>query len=69
MGAIRDLRKKIKYRSIYFLVKYLVLLSHWVPRKSWLSFCGSLGKLMGLLLKRYRQMASVHLTMAFGKEK
>ncbi len=69
MGAIRDFRKKIKYSLIYFLVKFLIAISNWMPRKVWLSFCGSLGKMMGMLLKRYRQLAIVHLTMVFGKEK
>ena len=47
----------------------MVTLSNRVSRKAWLSFCGGLGRLIGILLNRYRVMAELHLTMAFGKEK
>jgi Kdo2-lipid IVA lauroyltransferase/acyltransferase len=69
MGVVKNFRRKVKYSLIYFLVKFLVMISNWIPRKVWLSFCGGLGRVMGILLKRYRQMAIMHLTMVFGKEK
>jgi KDO2-lipid IV(A) lauroyltransferase len=69
MGAFKTLRRKVKYRLIYFLVKFLVTISNWIPRKTWLSFCGGLGRLMGTLLRQYQNMAITHLTMAFGNEK
>ena len=69
MGAFKDLRRKVKYRLIYFLVKFFVIVSNRIPRKAWLAFCGGMGRLIGRLLPRYRQMAILHLTMAFGKEK
>ncbi|HOX83549.1 MAG TPA: lysophospholipid acyltransferase family protein [Chryseolinea sp.] len=69
MGAVKKFRRKVKYSLIYFLVKFLVKISNWIPRKAWLSFCGGLGKFIGLLFNQYRQMAITHLTMAFGKEK
>ncbi|MEO7992422.1 MAG: hypothetical protein ABI663_22920, partial [Chryseolinea sp.] len=67
MGAVRNFRRKVKYSLIYFLVKFFVMISNWIPRQAWLSFCGGLGRLMGILLRRYHQMAITHLTMVFGK--
>jgi KDO2-lipid IV(A) lauroyltransferase len=69
MGALKTLRRKVKYRLIYFLVKFLVTISNCIPRQAWLSFCGGLGRLMGTLLRQYQNMAITHLTMAFGNEK
>lgn len=69
MGVVKNFRRKAKYGLIYFLVKFLVMISNWIPRQAWLAFCGGLGRFMGILLKRYRQMAITHLTMVFGKEK
>ncbi|NJN42423.1 MAG: lysophospholipid acyltransferase family protein [Flammeovirgaceae bacterium] len=66
---IKTIRRRIKYSLIYYLIRFMVFISNSIPRSAWLSFCGRLGWLAGILLKKYRHMAIDHLTIAFGNEK
>jgi Kdo2-lipid IVA lauroyltransferase/acyltransferase len=69
MPTLRKIRKRIKYRFIYFFVKFLIAISNWMPRTAWLTFCGSLGKLAYALAVKSKARTIKHLTLAFGKEK
>jgi Kdo2-lipid IVA lauroyltransferase/acyltransferase len=69
MASIRSIRKKVKYRLIYVLVKSLIQISNWMPRKTWLTFCGNLGKLAYALAVKSKERTIKHLTLAFGEEK
>lgn len=69
MPTFKSLKRKVKYRLIYFLVKFLIAISNWMPRTTWLTFCGWLGKIAGRFAVKSRALAVQHLTLAFGKEK
>jgi len=69
MKSFKYYKRKVKYRLLYFLVIFLVKISNWVPRKSWLSFCGQLGKIAGFFATKTRKLAVQNLTIAFGDEK
>jgi Kdo2-lipid IVA lauroyltransferase/acyltransferase len=69
MLALKSLRRKVKYRLIYFAVKFLISVSNWMPRSAWLTFCGGLGRIAGWFAVESRTLAVRHLTMAFGNEK
>ena len=47
----------------------MIAISNSVPRKSWLTFCGWLGRIAGIFTVQSRKLAVAHLTMAFGNEK
>jgi KDO2-lipid IV(A) lauroyltransferase len=69
MPTFKSLRRKVKYRLVYFLVKFLITISNLMPRSAWLAFCGGLGKIAGWFAVKSRTLAVRHLTMAFGEEK
>jgi len=69
MQTFKSLKRKVKYRLIYYLVKFLISISNWMPRSTWLAFCGWLGKIAGMFAVKSRELAVRHLTLAFGKEK
>src|SRR5690606_42144447 len=69
MPNFKAVRRKIKYRFLYFFVKSLILISNWMPRRVWLSFCGTLGKAAYTLAKKSKQQTLKHLTLAFKEEK
>jgi KDO2-lipid IV(A) lauroyltransferase len=69
MPTFKSLRRKVKYRLIYVLVKFLITISNWMPRSAWLAFCGGLGKIAGRFAVESRTRAVRHLTMAYGNEK
>jgi KDO2-lipid IV(A) lauroyltransferase len=65
----RPVKKKIKYSAIYYFVRCLIFISKLMPRQSWLSFCGFLGKLAYLFSGKSRRRSIAHLTLALGNEK
>lgn len=69
MGAVKNFRRKVKYRCIYYVVRFMVAIANRIPRQAWLSFCGGLARTIGHLLPHYRKLAEQHLTIAFGNEK
>lgn len=69
MAFFRPIRKKIKYTFIYMLVKFLISISNWMSRKTWLSFCGRLGGIAYALASKSKARTIKHLTMALGNEK
>jgi len=67
--AKRPIGKEIKYTALYWFVRFLIFVSNKMPRKWWLAFCGSLGKLAYAFLPRNRELAMVHLGMVYSREK
>jgi Kdo2-lipid IVA lauroyltransferase/acyltransferase len=69
MSSFRKVRKKIKYRLIYFFVKFLINVSNLMSRAAWLSFCGFLGKVAYVFAAKSRARTRRNLKLAFGNEK
>lgn len=69
MQPFKYYKRKVKYRLIYFLVVFLIKISNWLPRKTWLNFCGNLGKIAGIFATKTRKLAVQNLTIAYGNEK
>jgi KDO2-lipid IV(A) lauroyltransferase len=69
MSKFKAIRRTIKYRVIYLLVKFLITISNWMPRSLWLKFCGTLGNIAYLLAVKSKAQTIKHLTMAFRDEK
>lgn len=65
----RPLKKRIKYTSLYFFVRFLIYLSNLLPRTVWLTFCGWLGRIAYMVSPKPRERTIYHLGLAFGKEK
>jgi Kdo2-lipid IVA lauroyltransferase/acyltransferase len=65
----RPLRKEIKYTSLYYFIRFLIFTSNLIPRKIWLTFCGLLGKIAYTFSPKPRELAIIHLGLAFGREK
>ncbi len=65
----RPLKKRIKYTSLYFFVRFLIYLSNLLPRTVWLAFCGWLGRIAYMVSPKPRERTIYHLGLAFGKEK
>ena len=65
----RPLKKRIKYSSLYFFIRFLIFASNLLPRKAWLAFCGWLGKIAYGVSPKPRERVIYHLGLAFGKEK
>jgi Kdo2-lipid IVA lauroyltransferase/acyltransferase len=69
MSLSRRARKKIKYGFIFYFVMFLVTISNWMPRHSWLNVCGILGLVAYRLAKKSKAQTIKHLTFVFGNEK
>jgi len=65
----RPFKKRIKYTSLYFFIRFLIFASNLLPRKVWLAFCGWLGKIAYAVSPKPRDRVIYHLGLAFGKEK
>ncbi len=65
----KPLKKRIKYTSLYFFIRFLIFASNLLPRKMWLGLCGWLGKIAYAVSPKPRERAIYHLGLAFGKEK
>lgn len=65
----RPLKKRIKYTSLYFFVRFLIYLSNLLPRTVWLAFCGWLGRIAYMVSPKPRERTIYHLGLAYGKEK
>jgi len=68
MSAFKEFRRKIRYQLVYWLVKSLINISNFIPRKAWLRFCGRLGLIAYRFAHKTRELALRHLALAF-KEK
>ncbi len=65
----RPLKKRIKYTSLYFFIRFLIFASNALPRRVWLGFCGWLGKIAYAVSPKPRERVIYHLGLAFGNEK
>lgn len=65
----RPLRKRIKYSSLYWFIRFLIVASNVLPRSWWLAFCGWLGKIAYAVSPKPRERTIFHLGLAFSKEK
>jgi Kdo2-lipid IVA lauroyltransferase/acyltransferase len=65
----KPLKKRIKYTSLYFFVRFLIYLSNLLSRTVWLAFCGWLGRIAYMVSPKPRERTIYHLGLAFGKEK
>src|SRR4249920_2276454 len=64
----RPLRKEIKYTALYYFIRFLIFSSNIIPRKSWLRFCGLLGRIAYTVSPKPAKRMIRHLTIAFGNE-
>jgi len=64
----RPLKKRIKYSSLYFFIRFLIFFSNLLPRKVWLAFCGWLGGIAYAFSPKPRERTIRHLGLALGKE-
>lgn len=69
MKRWKKIRRKIRYTTIYLLVRFLIVISAVVPRNVWLAVFGFLGGLSFYLATRSRRIAIANLTLAYGHEK
>lgn len=65
MATLKKVRRKIQYTLAYWLVRFLIWLSLSISRKSWLSFCGSLGVIGYHFAGKTRALTFKHLRMAY----
>lgn len=66
---VKQLRRWVRYNTIYVAILVLIFLSNLVPRKAWLRIFGFLGGLAYHLASQSRALAFRHLTFAYGSEK
>ena len=64
----RPLRKRIKYTSIYWSLRFMIFISALMPRRWWLAFFGWMGKVSYRIATKTRDQVIVHLGMAYGHE-
>jgi len=64
----RPLRKEIKYTALYYFIRFLIFSSNIIPRKTWLRFCGLLGRIAYRFSPKPVERIIRHLTIAFGDE-
>lgn len=69
MKRWKKIRRKIRYTTIYVVIRFLISLSAIVPRKTWLTVFGFFGRLSFYLATRSRRITIANLTMAYGHEK
>jgi KDO2-lipid IV(A) lauroyltransferase len=69
MSKTKQLRRTIRYRIVYFFVKFLIFISNVIPRRTWLSVCGFLGRLAYVFAVQTRRLTLNHLSLAYGEEK
>lgn len=68
MSAFKEFRRNIRYQLVYWLVKTLINLSNFIPRRAWLKFCGGLGLIAYQFAAKTRVLTLKHLSLVF-KEK
>jgi KDO2-lipid IV(A) lauroyltransferase len=62
----RPLSKRLKYSSIYWLLRFLIFIANVFPRKAWLSFGGWLGVVAYRVLPKEREKVIRHLGLVYG---
>jgi KDO2-lipid IV(A) lauroyltransferase len=69
MSRFKEIRKSIKYSLLIILIKLLLVVIKFLPRKVTMNFFGSLGALTFRLMKKERMKTINNLTTAYGTEK
>src|ERR1044072_591664 len=67
--ADKPLGKRIKYSALYWFVRSLLFIANVIPRKSWIKFCGLLGRIAYITVSDAREKTIAHLRIAYGAEK
>ncbi len=65
MPTIKKIRRSVKHTVVFWFVQVLVLLSNLMPRQSWLTLCGWLGRLAFHVAPKTRTLILQHLHIAF----
>lgn len=65
MSRAKAFRRSVRYTLVYWLLRSMIVISGWLPRQWWLSFCGGLGSIVWLFASKTRALTLKHLRMAF----
>ena len=65
MSRTKAFRRSVRYTLVYWLLRSMILISGWLPRRLWLSLCGGLGSIAWLFASKTRALTLKHLRMAF----
>ena len=65
MSRAKAFRRSVRYTLVYWLLRSMIVISGWLPRKWWLSFCGGLGSIAWRFASKTRALTLKHLRMAF----
>lgn len=65
MPVKKETQRYVRYTFVYWFVRFLIWLSTVLPRKTWLAFCGMLGKLAYYFATETRKLTIRHLSWAF----
>src|SRR5689334_8784420 len=63
--SFKAVRRKIKYRILYHAVNAAIYFSNLLPRNAWLHFCGTMGKMVSLLVPKLNRQITRHLMIAY----
>ena len=65
MAKVKRIRRKVQYNLVYILIRSMIGLSNMMPRRVWLSICGTLGSLAYYFANKTRDLTKKHLRLAF----
>lgn len=65
MASWKKISRTIRYTTVYWFVRFLIWISVNIPRKTWLAFCGGLGKVAYYFANETRHLTLKHLKLAF----
>ena len=69
LGIRKVVRKRIKYKLIYYFVTSIISIANLIPRKQWLYICGLIGNVFCLLAPKLRKQTEANLLIAYKNEK
>jgi KDO2-lipid IV(A) lauroyltransferase len=65
MSSGKAIKRSVRYTLVYWLVRFLISISWILPRTTWLSVCGALGKIVYYFAGKTRALTIQHLGLAF----
>lgn len=65
MSRFKELRRSVRYAMVYALLRGMIAVSGWMPRRTWLKICGALGTLAWYFAGKTRKLTLTHLRMAY----
>lgn len=65
MSDYKNLKRRIRYTSVYWFVRLLIAISNFMPRSWWLGFCGFLGRIAYAVATQTRLLMHKHIALAF----